>query len=479
MRIVILLLLVYAFAFVGFTALSKGKTSNDSGGAALRVAYLRSTEVEDFLDRLDSKEEFIVSNAKKASTITSAEDFLDSRFVKQKEKAAEFVVEHNAWYRSSQGSADVDDGVDTEADTASERLANPQEGAPSVVSEYSEVVPPQNGRKKVLVTGGAGFIGSHTAERLLARGDDVVIIDEMNDYYDIRIKESNLAMLRQKYPNENRLTFYRGDICDEKLLDRIFREERVEWVCHLAARAGVRASIEDPYVYLHSNVEGTTRLLDMAVKYKVKNFAFASSSSVYGDSDETYFTEKQVVDHPISPYAASKKSCEELAYTWHKLYDLHTTGLRFFTVYGPRGRPDMAPFKFIDQVSRNIPIDQYGDGTSSRDYIYVDDIVDGVVRAIDRPYGYEIFNLGRGNGTTLTDFLSLVEREIGWGAEINMIPFQAGDVPYIKANITKARKLLGYDPRVSLEEGIGTTIQWYMNSYGNPHQGDDDAFVYH
>jgi UDP-glucuronate 4-epimerase len=209
--------------------------------------------------------------------------------------------------------------------------------------EVSTPVAPHTGYKKVLVTGGAGFIGSHAAEVLLARGDDVVIIDEMNDYYDVRIKENNLLSLRQACPDEKRLKIYRGDICDENLMERIFEEERPEWVCHMAARAGVRPSIQDPYVYIHSNIKGTTQLMELSAKYGVKNFVFASSSSVYGGSKSTFFSEEEVVDNPVSPYAASKKACELLAYTYHHLYNLNVSALRFFTVYGPRGRPDMAP----------------------------------------------------------------------------------------------------------------------------------------
>lgn len=205
-------------------------------------------------------------------------------------------------------------------------------------------VPPHTGYKKVLVTGGAGFIGSHIAEYLLARGDDVVILDEMNDYYDVRIKESNLSALRSAYPDEKRLKIFRGDICDEDLMTNIFLIEKPEWICHMAARAGVRPSILDPYVYIHSNIKGTTLLMELSAKYGVKNFVFASSSSVYGGSKSTFFSEDEVVDNPVSPYAATKKACELLAHTYHHLYQLNVSALRFFTVYGPRGRPGKFPF---------------------------------------------------------------------------------------------------------------------------------------
>ena len=195
-------------------------------------------------------------------------------------------------------------------------------------------VAPHVGYKKVLVTGGAGFVGSHVAEYLLSRGDDVVIVDEINDYYDVKIKLANLDHLRKLCPDEKRLSIYKGDICDEQFMLDVFEKERPEWVCHMAARAGVRPSIQDPFIYIHSNIKGTTQLMELSHKFGVKNFVFASSSSVYGGSKSTYFSEEENVDNPVSPYAASKKACELLAYTYHHLYQLNITGLRFFTVYG-------------------------------------------------------------------------------------------------------------------------------------------------
>merc|ERR1712084_118275 len=287
----------------------------------------------------------------------------------------------------------------------------------------------------------------------------------MNDYYDIRIKNANLDLLRAAYPDEKRLKIYRGDICDESLMQNIFEDERPGWVCHMAARAGVRPSIADPYVYIHSNIKGTTQLMELSHRFGVKNFVFASSSSVYGGSKSTYFSEDESVDHPVSPYAASKKACELLAYTYHHLYQLNVTGLRFFTVYGPRGRPDMAPFKFIDRVSRGLELQQFGDGSSSRDYTYVDDIVDGVVRSIDRPHRYEVFNLGKGDGTSLKEFINLVQKHVGKKALIKVMPDQPGDVPYTCADVSKAHSLLGYKSKVTFEEGIRRTAEWYKSAY--------------
>jgi len=314
-----------------------------------------------------------------------------------------------------------------------------------------DLVAPHVGYKKVLVTGGAGFIGSHVAEELLARGDDVVIIDEINDYYDVRIKESNLQLLKDTYPEDGRVAIYKGDICDHALMDQIFATEKPKWVCHLAARAGVRPSIQDPFIYIHSNINATTQLMELSHKYGVENFVFASSSSVYGGSKATFFSEEEVVDRPVSPYAASKKTCELLAYTYHHLYQLNVTGLRFFTVYGPRGRPDMAPFKFIDLVTRDKQIQQYGDGTSSRDYTYIDDIVDGVIRSIDRCH-----------------------KGVGKKANILIMPDQPGDVPYTCADVAKAKHMLHYTAQTTFEEGIRRTATWYKKCYGTNDENVND-----
>lgn len=336
--------------------------------------------------------------------------------------------------------------------------------------EHDPVVETHVGYKKVLVTGGAGFIGSHVAEYLLDRGDDVVIVDEMNDYYDVSFKEANLSLLQEKVGKQkHRLSIYRGDICDESFMLDLFEKECPTWICHMAARAGVRPSIQDPQIYIHSNIRGTTNLLELSHKFGVENFVFASSSSVYGGSSSTYFSEEENVDNPVSPYAASKKACELLAYTYHHLYNINVTGLRFFTVYGPRGRPDMAPFKFIDRVSRGLELQQFGNGTSSRDYTYISDIVDGIIRALDRPHPYEIFNLGKGAGTSLKDFIDLVQKYVGKKANIKVMPDQPGDVPYTCADVSKAYRLLGYRAQVPFEEGIKKTVAWYNEAFGKKH----------
>merc|ERR1712003_283892 len=320
--------------------------------------------------------------------------------------------------------------------------------------------------------GGAGFVGSSTAAFLLERGDSVGVVDEMNDYYDVRIKEQNLLRLRDICPDKGRLAIYKGDICDEKFMREIFDEERPGWVCHMAARAGVRPSIDDPFVYIHSNIRGTTNLMELSHKFGVKNFVFASSSSVYGGSSSTYFSEEENVDNPVSPYAASKKACELLSYTYHHLYKLNISALRFFTVYGPRGRPDMAPFKFIDRVSKGLELQQFGDGSSSRDYTYISDIVDGVARAIDRPHPYQVFNLGKGDGTSLKEFIDLVQKHVGKKAIIKVMPDQPGDVPYTCADVAKARNLLGYKASMKFEDGIRETARWYKETFETKDEDD-------
>mmetsp|Transcript_22870 Transcript_22870/g.33456 ORF Transcript_22870/g.33456 Transcript_22870/m.33456 type:complete len:452 (+) Transcript_22870:232-1587(+) len=356
----------------------------------------------------------------------------------------------------------------SKADESEESASSGDEAAkvmPYVTQKKETAIPPHTGYKKVLVTGGAGFIGSHVANFLLNRGDDVVIVDEMNDYYDPKIKQTNIELLVNEFGS--RVKFYVGDICDIDFIHGVFEREHPKWVCHMAARAGVRPSIADPFVYIHSNIRGTTQLMELSHQFGVENFVFASSSSVYGGSKNAYFSEEECVDNPVSPYAASKKACELLAYTYHHLYKLNISGLRFFTVYGPRGRPDMAPFKFIDRISRGLEIQQFGDGSSSRDYTYIDDIVDGIVRAIDRPHKYEVFNVGKGSGTSLKEFIDLVQKYTEKKAIINVKPDQPGDVPYTCADVNKASKMLGYRATVPFEEGIRRTVQWYKSEQKN------------
>ena len=333
------------------------------------------------------------------------------------------------------------------------------------------IIQPHTTPKGVLVTGAAGFIGSHVAYALLDRGDTVIIVDEMNDYYDVSIKESNIELLQQK-ANEmallkvnktakDILSVYKVDINDVTAMQKIYKNHKPNFVCHLAARAGVRPSIQDPLLYVKANVQGTTSILEYSKQYNITNTVVASSSSVYGESESTYFSEAENVNQPVSPYAATKRSGELLSYTYHKLYNMNITNLRFFTVYGPRGRLDMAPAKFIDRISKGLEIQKFGDGSTSRDYTYVDDIVDGVLRAIDRPYPYQIFNLGKGSGTKLNEFISLVEKHVGKKANIKLLPAQPGDVPFTNADVSKAYRLLGYKSKYTIDEGIRRTVEWY------------------
>lgn len=312
--------------------------------------------------------------------------------------------------------------------------------------------------KKILVTGCAGFIGSHVAETLLKRGDIVIGIDEVNDYYDTRQKEENLKILK-KY--KDRFKFYKEDLANYDNILEIFETEQIEYIAHLAARAGVRPSIKDPFMYEESNIKATLNLLELAKENKIKNFVLASSSSVYGNRDKTPFSETDNVDNPISPYAATKKACELLAYTYHHLHNLNINIIRPFTVYGPRGRPDMAPFLFTKLISSGKSIKKYGDGSSMRDYTYIDDFVKGFVNAIDRIYGYEIFNLGNSTTVDLNSFIKTVEKVTGKKAKIEHYPMQPGDVMKTYAEISKAKKLLNYNPSTTIEEGMKKFWDWY------------------
>jgi UDP-glucuronate 4-epimerase len=310
----------------------------------------------------------------------------------------------------------------------------------------------------VLVTGAAGFIGSHVAEALLNRGDTVTGLDNFNDYYDPARKRANVktALAHTQY------RLVEGDVRDEQLLQDLFARERFDKVCHIAAMAGVRYSIQHPELYESVNVRGTLNLLEQARRHDVHNFVFASSSSVYGASTPVPFREDAVVDRPISPYAATKVAKEVLAYTYHHLYGLNCTGLRFFTVYGPRGRPDMAPYLFTQWIAEGQPLRQFGDGSSQRDYTFVTDIVAGVVAAIDAELPYELINLGRGETIYLTDFIQVVEKVVGREATIVQEQPKPGDVPITYADITKAHRLLGYEPTVSVANGMQKFWEWYQ-----------------
>lgn len=315
---------------------------------------------------------------------------------------------------------------------------------------------------KVILTGGAGFIGGHTVERLLQRGDDVVVVDCVNNYYDVAIKRNCLQILQEcAAASSGTLKFHEIDVCDMPKLRKVFEEEKPDVVCHLAAQAGVRHSIEHVDENVMTNILGVTNILECARDCKTKNVVCASSSSVYGQSSTPPFSEDQICDKPISPYAATKRAGELFGHTFHHLYAMNITMLRFFTVYGPRGRPDMAVFKFIDRITKGLPIDKYGDGSMIREFTYVDDIVDGVLAAIDNVSPFEIVNLGGGSTHTLNDLIDTIEKHVGKKAIINQLPLQPGDVHITSACQTNAKRVLKFEPKRSLDEGVRRTVAWY------------------
>jgi len=312
----------------------------------------------------------------------------------------------------------------------------------------------------VLVTGGAGFIGSHLVEALIQEGREVVALDNFDDFYLPEVKRRNLEPLEGR-PG---FTLVEGDIRDEKLVEDIFSTQPVDVVVHLAARAGVRPSIEQPLLYCDVNVNGTAVLLEACRRHGIGKFIFGSSSSVYGNNAQLPFSEKDIVDRPISPYAATKRAGELLCATYHELYRLNVFALRFFTVYGPRQRPEMAIHKFTRLIDRGLPVPRFGDGSTRRDYTYISDIIEGLLRAIERVQGYEIINLGGSETTRLADLIALLENHLKRTARIDEEPGQPGDVVATYAEVDKARRLLGYEPRVHVDEGIGRFIEWYTKA---------------
>ncbi|MFA6512078.1 MAG: NAD-dependent epimerase/dehydratase family protein [Patescibacteria group bacterium] len=315
--------------------------------------------------------------------------------------------------------------------------------------------------KSVLVTGGAGFIGSHVTRTLSERGDSVVIIDNFNDYYDPQIKEDRISVFLKEYNP----TLYRVDFSEREALIPLFQKHQFDSIVHLGARAGVRASIEDPYIYTQANVFGTLNILEMARQFKVPQVVLASTSAVYGGNKKIPFSETDPVDKPISPYAATKKATELMAYTYHHLHKLQCTCLRFFTVYGPWGRPDMALFKFTKNILADQPIDIYNNGKHQRDFTYIDDIVAGILAAVDNPFPYEIINLGNSHTEDLLHFIEIIEQVLGKKARRNLLPMQPGDVEKTYADITKAKQLLHFEPKTRIDEGIKNFINWYREYY--------------
>ncbi len=312
---------------------------------------------------------------------------------------------------------------------------------------------------KFLVTGGAGFIGSHLNEHLIKDTNSVVCLDNFDPFYDPKIKYENIKKIKC-HPN---FRLVEGDILDWKLLDQLFKGNKFDVVVHLAARAGVLPSIQNPRLYQKVNIEGTVNLLELSCQYTVGKFIFASSSSVYGNNTKVPFSENDPVDHPISPYAATKKAGELIAHTFSSLYDLPVTCLRFFTVYGPRQRPDMAIHKFTRLIDKGKTIPVYGNGKSRRDYTYIDDIISGILLSIEKCKGFNIFNLGESQTIELNNLIKLIEDGLNKKAKIERLSEQAGDMKKTYADITKATKELGYIPSFSIENGINEFITWYRD----------------
>jgi len=314
-----------------------------------------------------------------------------------------------------------------------------------------------------LVTGGAGFIGSHLCERLVKEGSEIVCVDNFNDFYDPLIKRRNVEGLQKKA----NFKLYELDILDFPKLQAVFEQNDIDVIIHLAARAGVRPSIKEPLLYQEVNVRGTLNLLELARRFNVPKFVFASSSSVYGNNKKVPFSEQDNVDNPVSPYAATKKAGELLAYTYHHLYDISISCIRFFTVYGPRQRPDMAIHKFTKLIDQGKKVPIFGDGNSQRDYTYISDIIDGLCSAIEYCQGYEIYNLGDSRTVELKEVIQHIENLLNKKARLDFKPFQAGDVWITYADISKAKAQLKYQPKIMFEKGMQNFIDWYKSEGRN------------
>lgn len=312
----------------------------------------------------------------------------------------------------------------------------------------------------ILVTGAAGFIGYYVSKELIAQGHKVIGVDCVNEYYDVTLKQARLELLKK----EKNFIFEKIDICDYESLGDVFSKYSPEKVCHLAAQAGVRYSISHPFVYQKSNMEGFLNILELSKKNKIQNFVYASSSSVYGANTKLPFSETDPVDTPISLYAATKRSNELVAHTYSHLFDLPCSGLRFFTVYGPWGRPDMALFIFTKAILEGKPIQIYNQGNMQRNFTYIDDIVNGVIRVLNTPKKYEIYNIGNNKAEKLMDFINEIEKNTGKTAKKEFLPMQPGDVVATVADISKISEL-GYEPDTDIQEGIRNFVSWYREYY--------------
>lgn len=314
--------------------------------------------------------------------------------------------------------------------------------------------------RNILVTGGAGFIGSNLIDQLLLLGHNVICIDNFDPFYDRKVKTDNLVSAQK----HQKFVLIEGDIRNQSDLEKCFRLHSIDLVIHLAAKAGIRPSIMDPLGYFDTNINGTLHLLEAMKKYGVNKMLFASSSSVYGNSPKVPFSESDNVDYPISPYAATKKAGELLCHTYHHLFGFEIFCLRFFTVYGPRQRPDLAIHKFTNLILKNQPIEVYGDGNSARDYTYINDIVAGIIKASDYLKGFDIFNLGESKAISLIDMVETIEKVLGKKAIKKFLPAQLGDVDITFADITKSRKFIGYDPQWNFEGGIKEFLKWKIEN---------------
>ena len=319
---------------------------------------------------------------------------------------------------------------------------------------------------RILVTGAAGFIGSHLSQRLLDRGDEVVGLDNLNAYYDVRLKEARLERLGRSSPGaKGAFQFIKTDIADRTAMESIFASGRFDAVVNLAAQAGVRYSLENPYAYIDANVTGFLNILEGVRRHGTGHLVYASTSSVYGTNRELPFSESHRTDTPISLYAATKKANEVMAHSYSHLFGLPATGLRFFTVYGPWGRPDMALFKFTRGILAGESIPVFNEGRMVRDFTYVDDIVEGIVRVIDRPAGYRLFNIGNNQRVELMAYIRAVEAALGQKAKLDLLPMQAGDVEATEADTTALQQATGFRPNTPVEEGVRRFVQWYREYY--------------
>jgi UDP-glucuronate 4-epimerase len=322
---------------------------------------------------------------------------------------------------------------------------------------------------RILLTGAAGFIGFHVAKRLLERGDEVVGVDNFNSYYDPKLKEARVKLLENLDPGLRRgdqpFTLVRADIADRAAMEQVFAQGRFDAVVNLAAQAGVRYSLENPHAYIDANVKGFMNILEGVRRHGTGHLVYASTSSVYGLNPNLPYKESEETDHPVSLYAATKKANELMAHSYAHLFKVPATGLRFFTVYGPWGRPDMALFKFTKGILEGTPIPVFNEGKMVRDFTYVDDIAEGVVRTIDRPEGYRIFNIGNHHRVQLMEYIRAIEKAVGRSAKLELLPMQAGDVAATEADTSALRAWTGFAPNTPVEEGVRRFVAWYREYY--------------